>query len=79
MTGPLAAPWTAIGRLQADVQRIEAATHRKVELHNIHTAMAEVSGVLVRLERAVEELRAEVAGVRDRLQTLEASRQYSNE
>lgn len=73
MSGPPAAPWTEIGRLQADVQHVESALRRKVERHELDSAVAQVRGRVACLERTVEELRAETAGLRSRLHELEAA------
>lgn len=65
-SGPYAAPWSDVGRLQGDIDRLGHEVHRKADAHELHQTNRNVDS----LERECRELRSEVDGLRYELQQL---------
>lgn len=61
------APWTEIGRCQADIQSIKSELHRKADSYEIH----EINRRLDRLEHSVREISSALDGLLSRLQACE--------
>lgn len=64
---PSQAPWTEVGRLQSDMHQIRSTLQRKADSHEVHSLARRLDGV----ERALREVRTDVAGLCSRLQALE--------
>ena len=60
-------PWSAVGALQGEVQRLQSQIYEKADTHEIR----QVRDALARLERTIGEVRASCDGLGDRLQALE--------
>ena len=73
MSGPLAPPWTEIGRLQSDIHSIEQKLHGKVSTYELSSLHSKVDG----LERAIGEIRSSLDGLRFELQALQEGRGQS--
>jgi outer membrane murein-binding lipoprotein Lpp len=60
-------PWTGLGRVESDIQQIQAELRGKAASHEVHTLSSRLDG----LEREVREIRSEVDGFRFELQRVQ--------
>lgn len=66
-SGPYAAPWSGIGRVQCDIDNLNSQLHRKADSHEVYALNSKVNS----LERSVRELSSSLDGLRAELQALQ--------
>ena len=67
MSGPLAAPWSDIGRLQSDIDQLRSQMYNVARTHDVDALSRKVDS----MEHSVREISSDIIRLRDKLQEME--------